>query len=163
MRLRRIRSTQSCDFVIQSQVISEVPWQIKTRNWHWKQSEKKMHKQPWHSRFEAGDILGSFFYKQLVLIASLRPLFFLFSLLSQLICMLIYRDAYNDPFLAPLHNISRISVEKWMNWAKRMKLVAAFFIAFPNKAHIYQRSPYSNISRHFKYSLAAGHLRTTNN
>ena len=34
MRLRRIRSTQSCDFVIQSQVISEVPWQIKTRNWH---------------------------------------------------------------------------------------------------------------------------------
>lgn len=40
------------------------------------------------------------------------PFFFLTSLLSQLICMLIYRDAYSDPFLAPLHNISRVSVEK---------------------------------------------------
>ena len=91
------------------------------------------------------------------------PLFFLSSLLSQLICMLIYRDAYSDPFLAPLHNISRVSVEKWMNWAKRIKLVAAFFIAFPNKAYIYQRSPYSIISHSFKYSPAARHLRTTNN
>ena len=135
------------------------------------------------------------------------PFFFLSSLLSQLICMLIYRDAYGDPFLAPLHNISRVSVEKWMNWAKRIKLgvswccgnycllafvlwcgycsvsfqsfvlrhwcpqhqettiklVPAFFIAFPNKAYIYQRSPYSIISHSFKYSPAARHLRTTNN
>ena len=91
------------------------------------------------------------------------PFFFLSSLLSQLICMLIYRDAYGNPFLAPLHNISRVSVEKWMNWAKRIKLVPAFFIAFPNKAYIYQRSPYSIISHSFKYSPAARHLRTTNN
>ena len=113
----------------------------------------------------------------------------------------------SGPFLAPLHNISRVSVEKWMNWAKRIKLgvswccgnycllafvlwcgycsvsfqsfvlrhwcpqhqettiklVPAFFIAFPNKAYIYQRSPYSIISHSFKYSPAARHLRTTNN